>query len=254
MWKGKQIVSMASRICTAVFPPVCLLCGHILLKEKDPTAAFFSEKLQICTTCMAILPLRYPHERQIKCLSNSYEGDPIPDLEVLVPFRYEDPIVKALRAVKFHDAPYIGTSLSFFMSEAVLAVDAEFDAVIPIPLSAQRRKKRGYNQAELLAEPLAKRMNVPCVPSFLIRTKNTRQQSRFSDPLKRSENMSDAFTVPDGCDIKGLSLLLVDDVTTTGSTLHEAAITLYRNGARYVAGIAAASGRSEHGYIGSSNK
>lgn len=233
-----------SKLSAALFPAVCVFCGHILLREKEAPAAFFSEKLQICRQCLAILPLRFPEDRCIPCLSNSYEGDPASDLQVLVPFRYEEPIVQALRAVKFHDAPYIGTSLSFFMSEAITAAETCFDAVIPIPLSEQRRKKRGYNQAELLAEPLARRMNVAYVPSFLVRTRNTRQQSRFSDPLLRSANICDAFSVPDECDLEGLSILLVDDVTTTGSTLHEAAVTLYRSGAGYVAGIAAASGRN----------
>lgn len=236
-------VTMVSRLFAALFPPVCVFCGHVLLKEKDESAAFFSEKLQICRSCLAILPLRFPGDRRISCLSNPYEGDPAPDMQVLVPFRYEDPIVQALRAIKFHDAPYIGITLSFFMSEALLAEESLFDVVIPIPLSSQRRKKRGYNQAELLAEPLARRMNVPYVPSFLIRSRHTKQQSRFSDPILRLANISNAFTVPDEFDLDGLSILLVDDVTTTGNTLHEAAMTLYRKGARYVAGIAAASGR-----------
>lgn len=233
-----------SQLSAALFPPVCVFCGHILLREKEAAAAFFSEKLQICRQCLAILPLRLPEDRCIDCLSDTYEGDPAPGLKVLVPFRYEEPVVSALRAVKFHDAPYIGTSLSFFMSEAITKGETCFDAVIPIPLSEQRRRKRGYNQAELLAGPLALRMDVPYVPSFLVRTRNTRQQSRFSDPLLRSANICDAFSVPDECDLDGLSILLVDDVTTTGSTLHEAAVTLYRKGARFVAGIAAASGRN----------
>jgi predicted amidophosphoribosyltransferase len=88
-------------------------------------------------------------------------------------------------------------------------------------------------------------MNLPCPKNFLIRTKNTSQQSRFRDPNLRCENIRDAFKVPDFADVSGLSILLLDDVSTTGSTLHEAALTLYRNGARHVAGIAAASGRTD---------
>ncbi len=237
--------ALLSAFRSAIFPHVCVLCGCVLLKEKDEAAAFFSKELHICRSCLAVLPLRFPGERLIQCLSNPYDGDPISDLQVMVPFRYEEPVVSALRAVKFHDAPYIGISLSFFMSEAILSDTPGFDVVIPIPLSAQRRRKRGYNQAELLAEPLAGRMEIPYMPSFLIRTRNTRQQSRFSDPILRSENISGAFSVPDDCDLEGLSILLVDDVTTTGNTLHEAALELYRKGARYVAGITAASGREE---------
>jgi len=241
--KDFPFANILSTAVSCLFPPVCVFCGHVLLVDKDETASFFSKSLRICRKCLAVLPLRQPNERRIPCLSNPYENDPIADFEVLSVFRYEDPVVRALRALKFHDAPYLAASLSFFMSEALLEECGVFDAVIPVPLSAQRRKRRGYNQAELLAEPLAERMQMPCMPSFLTRTKNTQQQSRFSDPNLRAQNICDAFCVPDTCDVHGLSLLLVDDVSTTGSTFHEAALTLYRNGARHVAGIAVASGR-----------
>lgn len=229
----------------ALFPPVCVFCGRILPKETDESAAFFAEELRVCRRCLAVLPLRSPADRRHPCLSNPYSSDPIPGFEVIVPFRYEEPVVTALRAIKFHDAPYLARTLSFFMAEAIRMESGEFDAVIPIPLSSERRKKRGYNQAALLAEPLARAMNLPCPNDFLVRTRNTSQQSRFIDPNLRCENVRDAFKVPDSVDVTGLSILLVDDVSTTGSTLHEAALTLYRNGARHVAGIAAASGRTE---------
>lgn len=229
----------------SLFPPVCVFCGRILPKETDESAAFFAEELLVCRRCLAVLPLRMPFDRRHPCLSNPYSSDPIPEFQVIVPFRYEEPVVSALRAIKFHDAPYLAGTLSFFMAEAIRMESGEFDAVIPIPLSSERLKKRGYNQAALLAEPLARAMNLPCPKNFLIRTKNTSQQSRFTDPNLRCENVRDAFKVPDFADVTGLSILLLDDVSTTGSTLHEAALTLYRNGARHVAGIAAASGRTD---------
>ena len=234
---------IGSGVFLYLFPPVCVFCGRILLPDKDKSAAFFSETLQICRSCLSVLPLRYPGDRRIACLSNPYDSDPIPDMDVLVPFYYEAPVVQALRALKFYDAPYVASALSFFMIHAMQSEEGSFDAVVPIPLSPKRQKKRGYNQAELLAKPISDRMQIPYMPSFLTRTKNTSQQSRFSDPFMRARNVSDAFAVPDSCDVEGLSLLLVDDVSTTGNTLHEAAWTLYQNGARHVAGMVAASGR-----------
>lgn len=231
------------RLLSVLFPPVCVFCGRVLLKEKDQAATFFAEELCICRKCLARMPVRPQGGRRQPCLSNPYGSDPIPDFEVLVPFRYEEPVVQSLRALKFHDAPYVAKSIAFFMGEAVLAEDGVFDAVIPIPLSSGRLRSRGYNQAELLARPLSEQLHVACLPQFLVRSKSTKQQSRFSDPLRRMENVSGAFRVPDECDVQGLSILVVDDVTTTGSTLHEAAAELYRAGARHVAGVAAASGR-----------
>jgi competence protein ComFC len=226
-----------------LFPPVCIFCGRILLADKDVSAAFFSKYMQICRSCLSILPLRNMAERRIACLSNPYDSDPIPDLTVLVPFYYDAPIVQSLRALKFYDAPYVAAALSFFMIHALQSEEGTFDAVVPIPLSPKRQKMRGYNQAELLAKPLSDKMKIPYMPSFLVRIRNTSQQSAFSDPMMRARNVSDAFAVPDSCDVEGLSVLLVDDVSTTGNTLHEAAWTLYQKGARHVAGIVTSSGR-----------
>jgi ComF family protein len=184
------------------------------------------------------------------CLSNTYEEDPIPDFSVLVPFRYEGEIISALRALKFHDSPYIAGTLAFFMAESVRRSGCRFDAVIPVPLSASRFRKRGYNQAELLAGEIARRLELPCPRGFLMRTRNTKQQSRFTDPGMRAANVRGSFAVPDHVSVEDLSVLLVDDVFTTGNTLHEAALALFRAGAGAVTAITAASGRKEPGEKG----
>ena len=151
------------------------------------------------------------------CLSNAYDEDPIPNFSVLVPFRYEGEIVPALRALKFHDAPYIA-DFRFFMAESVLRCGTQFDAVLPVPLSDSRLRTRGYNQAGILASEIANRVGLPCLDGFLIRTRKTRQQSRYRDPGLRAANVRGSFAVPDRASVDDLSLL-VDDVFTTGNTL-----------------------------------
>ena len=79
----------------ALFPPVCVFCGRILPKESDESAAFFAEELRVCRRCLAVLPLRPPSDRRHPCLSNPYSSDPIPGFQVVVPFRYEEPVVTA---------------------------------------------------------------------------------------------------------------------------------------------------------------
>lgn len=227
----------------ALFPDVCNFCGSILLPDSDASANFFSSTLHICRRCLSTLPVFLPEERRRKCLSNPYEGDPIPDFEVLVCFRYEEPISRALRSLKFRDASYFGQVLPFFMAEAISCEEGYFDCVVPIPLSDKRMKKRGYNQAYILAQPLADNLGIPCVSCFLKRTRNTRQQSRSADPYDRIQNIACAFEVPAEYDVTGLSVLLVDDVHTTGNTLHEAAMCLLARGAGHVAAIAVSSNR-----------
>jgi ComF family protein len=145
--------------------------------------------------------------------------------------------------LKFHNAEYAASTVAFFMAAAVSLQKVCFDAVIPIPLSEKRLRQRGYNQAQCLASPLAQTLNIPCLPEFLERFVHTAQQSRFSDPVRRKANVSGAFKISENADVSGLSILLVDDVMTTGATLHEAATALYRGGATFVMGVAAASGR-----------
>lgn len=235
---------MTSSIITGIFlPPVCIFCKCLIRPKGELAADFFGQVLDVCEKCLARLPFKEFREHVVPCLSNPYENDPIPDLRAVVPFRYQEPIVAALRALKFHDAPYIARALAFFMGEAVLRSEMTFDAVLPVPLSVERQRMRGYNQARLLAEPIAKRLNLPCPEGFLIRTRNTKQQSRYSDPALRSQNVSGAFLVPEDVCLDNLSILLVDDVFTTGSTIHEAALTLYLSGARHVTALTAASGR-----------
>lgn len=231
------------KVTALVFPKICIFCKRLIRESGDEAKDFFGNVFGICGQCLAVLPFKDYRLHKMACLSRPFEGDPIPDLEAVVPFRYEEPVISALRALKFHDAPYIAPALSFFMGEAVLHTGMEFEAVIPVPLSRSRLRYRGYNQARLLAEPVAKRLQLPCLSGFLVREKHTRQQSRCKDPQKRAQNVKDAFLVPETFCVENINVLLVDDIFTTGHTVHEAARTLYEAGAGRVTVLTAASGR-----------
>jgi ComF family protein len=104
------------------------------------------------------------------------------------------------------------------------------DSVVPIPLHWRRRLQRGYNQSEALARALAARLRVPCQPSWLRRTRHTPFQTQQT-PSLRPENVRGAFACRSGLALRGKTILLVDDVLTTGSTLSEAARSLRAAGA-----------------------
>jgi ComF family protein len=105
-----------------------------------------------------------------------------------------------------------------------------FDLVAPIPLHWWRKWTRGYNQVEAVARELANGLNVPFAPKLLRRVKWTTQQSQPTRAA-RQENVRGAFAVARGARLVGKTVLLVDDVMTTGSTLGEAARTLRAAGA-----------------------
>ncbi len=104
-----------------------------------------------------------------------------------------------------------------------------FDLIIPVPLHPARQRERGFNQAELLAELLAESTNLP-MRNALERTRYTTTQTAY-DRAERMENLHGAFRLRKNRDVRGLHVLLIDDVLTTGSTLSECARVLRKAGA-----------------------
>jgi competence protein ComFC len=105
----------------------------------------------------------------------------------------------------------------------------QFDVIVPVPLHSARERERGFNQATLLAELLAERMSVLIKP-VLERVRYTTTQTAF-DRSERMENLRGAFRLRRKMDVRGLRVLLIDDVLTTGATLSECARVLKKAGA-----------------------
>jgi ComF family protein len=114
------------------------------------------------------------------------------------------------------------------------------DALVPVPLHPTRRRERGFNQAEALARALSRNVKIP-VWNILVRRVYTSTQTRF-DRIDRMENLRNAFSLSENRSMRGKHLVLVDDVLTTGATLHNCAKTLLANGAESVRAITLARG------------
>jgi competence protein ComFC len=107
--------------------------------------------------------------------------------------------------------------------------DCRFDIIIPVPLHPTRQRERGFNQASLLAELLSAQVSIPS-KLLLERIRYTTTQTAL-DRAERMENLHNAFRLRKNVDVRGLRVLLIDDVLTTGSTLSECARILKRAGA-----------------------
>ena len=116
--------------------------------------------------------------------------------------------------------------------------ERKFDAVVPVPLHPARQRERGFNQAALLAERVSPHLGVPVRP-VLQRVRFTTTQTAF-DRGERIQNLRHAFRLRQNADVRGLDVLLIDDVLTTGSTVSECARVLKENGARSVYAATAA--------------
>jgi ComF family protein len=120
------------------------------------------------------------------------------------------------------------------------ADDGDVDLVVPVPLHPQRLVERGFDQAALLAIPVARHRGVRCAPRALVRTRPTPPQASL-DRAARAGNVADAFACPRPEKVRGRRILLVDDVRTTGATLASCIDVLRLAGARDVRTLVLAS-------------
>lgn len=143
----------------------------------------------------------------------------------------------AIRQIKYHGEWARVSHLGPLLAEAVDGVHP-LDCIVPVPLHPARLKQRGFNQSEKLADVLAAAIEVP-VGRPLARTRRTGAQARLGAGERR-ENVRGAFAPVPGVDVIGKSVLLIDDVITTGSTLGECAEILRAAGASRVTVLAVA--------------
>ena len=210
-----------------LWPPRCLLCEMQATGARDvcdACAAALPWNRVACPLCA--LPLPHPAEACGRCLRK-----PPPLAHAHATFVYGFPLDRLLPRFKFHDGLVAGRLLSQWMHDACAPLGRP-DALIPIPLHRARLRQRGYDQALELARPLAASLDLPLRADLLLRTRHTPPQSRLG-ALQRRRNLRGAFEVRDRIALPR-HVALIDDVMTTGATLHAAAKTLLRAGVQRV--------------------
>lgn len=140
-----------------------------------------------------------------------------------------------IHAIKYENATPLAYPLGARLAHHIQQQDWSIDALVPVPLHDARRRKRGYNQAELLAQVAAEQLGITMMPHALSRVHFNRPQVGLS-AKERQANVAEAF-VANPTAIKGQRILLVDDVLTTGATLQACASALLTGGASAVYGV-----------------
>lgn len=179
-----------------------------------------------CARCEAALPgLRRPagqpvppQGRALACLAR-----------VDAPYFYEGAVRSAILRMKFSEQPELAHELARQQAEALRQAPCRFDALVPVPSAKRERRRRSYDVPRLLANALRLQTGLPVLYA-LEKPRETVQQALLSGEARR-RNLRGAFTVRPGVCVKGLRLLIVDDVVTTGSTLNECARALQNAGA-----------------------
>lgn len=180
---------------------------------------------QICPSCGRYSALGWVHGRCKK--KNGLDG-------LICIYSYSDEVVrKAIDEIKFgFNQSLVELMMEGFRFESGM----DFDAVVPIPLYFYRENWRGFNQAELIAGLVAREMKVK-MERYLVRIKNTKQQSAIKSKRERRVNLKNAFRLKKGYDPAGKKILIVDDVFTSGASMKEATAELKKNGASAVWGL-----------------
>ena len=219
----------ASRL---LWPTRCLVCGEAGGEAWDLCPACAEDLPRMGRACRrCALPL--PEAELDGAVCGPCIAAPPPLDAVHAACLYAPPLDRLLPRFKFHEDLAAGRLLAQLLGEAAVAWPRP-DALVPVPLHASRLRRRGYDQALELARPLARALRVPLRDDLLVRMRATGPQSE-RDAAARRRNVRNAFAVRAGVAVPR-HVVLVDDVMTTGATLHAAARALRRAGVERVEG------------------
>lgn len=209
-----------------IFPRNCVTCGRTL---------FDSEK-SLCSICIGVLPITSYHLRAMdNDLISKVQGlAPVGRVISFLRFTKDGASQKLLHQLKYRNKSDLARELGSIYGKLLLdsGYKAIWTQIVPVPLHPMKQLRRGYNQSEQIAIGLASSLGVP-MTLLLQREKFTETQTNKSR-LQRLANMDEVFAHVPNVIISGESILLVDDVMTTGATLCACANVLLANGAKNV--------------------
>lgn len=216
-------------------PPHCQLCHEDILEPQSLCGPCWSKLSFITEPCCYFCgtPFDYFVEEGSRCAACIQHKPAFARMRAAL--LYEDTSRSLLMRLKHGDATYLSPMLARWMATCGKELLAETDVMVPVPLHWTRLIKRRYNQAALLTRELFFETKVAWHPGILRRTRRTPSQGHLSK-VRRLANVAGAFEVVarDKALISGKTILLIDDVYTTGATVNACARALLKAGAARV--------------------
>jgi ComF family protein len=231
---GALALSVAHAALNTLYPPTCLACRagterHGALCPRCWSAMRFIER-PFCER------LGTPFEQDLgqSLISPQAMADPPAFGRARAVARFEDgPARTLVHRLKYSDRAELARPIASWMARAGADILADADLLTPVPLHALRLWRRQFNQAAALATEVSRRTGKPCDLNALRRVKATLSQVGLSR-AQRAENVQGAFRIADPGVVRGLNVVLIDDVLTSGATANAASRALLRAGAKQV--------------------
>jgi len=236
-----KLLSLKKFLLDIIFPPICVSC-QVYLKENEKNKSICGACLAesvvnttlFCPICRARLPENkktcHKKARYLLGAAASYSNSAVRRLIWKLKYKKQEAAAAAAAEILFR---YIN-NLEFDFSKFI---------IVPVPLHRIRLRKRGFNQTELIADVLGKKINIAVFKNALIKKRHTPPQVEMPDQDKRKENVKDCFAIKNLLDVANRNIIILDDVSTSGATLDEIARLLKGSGARKIIGLVLAKAR-----------
>lgn len=211
-----------------IYPRVCFLC-NILLTDGES---------KVCTNCWnSFTPLTSSHPSWVEHKRRFLVEGYIKDILSCYFFEQEGKLQETIHLLKYQGMTSLGIRLGRDIGAKMLdnSEYSKADFLLPVPLHKAKLRERGYNQSEFLCKGISEVTGIPVASSFIRRTRHTQTQTHLSLE-ERKRNVAGAFTIDQKHlpSLQDKTVILVDDVITTGSTMNECAKVLLDNGVRRV--------------------
>lgn len=238
--------SILDAMVSVIFPAPCRICGGVLTRFgilpicEECLRSLQPPKEPICVLCgrpfVSEVALDAESPKCFACRRGAYAFDCARSFG-----SYTDQMVRAIGLLKYERLTALGRWFALGLHEVVRENIAlrEVNVVVPVPLHPGRLRERGYNQAELIARPLARALRIPLGSYLLVRTK-PRPPHLLLSRRERWLTVRGAYEIRKGTRVDNMRILLIDDVFTTGATLDACSRALKRAGAKSVAGLTVA--------------
>ncbi len=210
-----------------IFPSVCRFCGKVIAYDAQVCPACTRSLAPIGgVTCAAC----GKEQGFCRCEGNEFEFK-----RCIAPFYYEGTAKQGVHTLKYGGVPYTARYLSRYIIGLIKKQykGINFDLAVCVPMHRLKQRERGYNQSELLLKHICTSLHITCCKRLLMQVKkNEAQHSKHRS--ERAENVRGIYRARGGYDLKGKTVLLIDDIFTTGATLNECTRILKAAGAKNV--------------------